>query len=79
MLPIWSRKDSVNLNIGNLRYLHEIYHTNATIGACVNVLSHYLLPETHINMEISGKVLELDEVEADKWDSFAAEVFAQIV
>lgn len=81
MLLNIANKNRVEIDIDFLKYLQRLYNNNITVGACVNILSHYLLPERQIALrrarDDSG--IELSDTEADHWDVFASEVFQQVL
>lgn len=69
----------VMLDIDYLKYIRHLFHTNITVGACVNILSHYLVPERVISFFRNGDKLELTNSELDQWDTIATEIFSQIL
>lgn len=67
------------IDVDNLKLLKRYYLTNPMIGACCNVLNHYLLPERKITFLKKKKELKLTDSERDEWDVFAMEMFTQIL
>jgi len=76
-----SNRNRVEIDTNFLNYLQRLYNNNITVGACVNILSHYLLPERQITLKKAHEDVNIDlsDTEADHWDVFASEVFQQVL
>ena len=73
------RNNEVFISSEAMRTYRRVYHLNTTVGSCCNILNHYLLPERQITFTQGGTEMSITNDELDKWDSFAVEIFTQII
>lgn len=71
--------DDVYLDVEHLKNLQRIYSTDITVGSCINVLTHYLVPERRMRIARRGVELDIEPNMLDRLDSMAHEMFMQIL
>jgi len=76
---VFRHESDVLLDLERLAYLQKIYMTDITVGACMHVITHHVVPEQSIRVMRDNEDILFEHHEREKLETMANAMLMQIV